>query len=106
MKIYNVYDDEAGLIDVVDNEAAAKEFTKKYLGFFYEEVEVHKNVEFDRSVYKYDVYTESTYKDGKVDFAPSILVCLSFLVSGVYISILSSFNCLRILSISSKNGVI
>lgn len=28
MKIYNVYDDEAGLIDVVDNEAAAREFTK------------------------------------------------------------------------------
>ena len=50
MKIYNVYDDEAGLIDVVDNEAAAREFTKKYLGFFYEEVEVHKNVEFDRNV--------------------------------------------------------
>ena len=67
MKIYNVYDDEAGLIDVVDNEAAAREFTKKYLGFFYEEVEVHKNVEFDRNVYKYDVYTESTYKDGKVE---------------------------------------
>lgn len=64
MKIYNVYDDEAGLIDVVDNEAAAREFTKKYLGFFYEEVEVHKNVDFDRNVYKYDCYTESTYKDG------------------------------------------
>ena len=67
MKIYNVYDDEAGLIDVVDNEAAAKEFTKKYLGFFYEEITVHHNVDFDRNVYKYDVYTESTYKDGKVE---------------------------------------
>ena len=32
-----------------------------------EEITVHKNVEFDRNVYKYDVYTESTYKDRKVE---------------------------------------
>lgn len=67
MNVYAIYDDEAGLIDIVDNEAAAKEFTKKYLGFFYEEITVHHNVDFDRTVYKYDVYTESTYKDGKVE---------------------------------------
>ena len=67
MNVYAIYDDEASFIDIVANEAAAREFTKKYLGFFYEEITVHKNVEFDRNVYKYDVYTESTYKDGKVE---------------------------------------
>ena len=66
MNVYAIYDDEAGLIDIVDNEATAKEFTKKYLGFFYDIIAVHNKVNFDRNVYKYDVYTESTYKDGKV----------------------------------------
>ena len=66
MNVYAIYDDEAGLIDIVDNEATAKEFTKKYLGFFYDIIAVHNKVNFDRNVYKYDCYTESTYKDGTV----------------------------------------